>query len=73
VVYRTDAAPEAIAAALRPRVDGLDLRYLPQDADPILLIKMTCFFHTLYQGIDKGGRRGSVLVLFPDSIPAGEN
>ncbi|MBQ1497041.1 MAG: hypothetical protein IIZ38_01875 [Sphingomonas sp.] len=71
VIYRADAAPEAIAAALSMKIEGLDLRYVPEDADPILLIKMTCFFHTLYQGIDKGGGRGSILALFHDPTLAG--
>jgi hypothetical protein len=71
VIYRAEATPEAIAAALRPKIEGLDLRYVPEDASPILLIKMTCFFHTLYQGIDKGACRGSVLTLLHDPILAG--
>ncbi|MEP9359965.1 hypothetical protein [Sphingomonas sp. KR3-1] len=71
VIYRTDAAPDVIAAVLRTKIEGLDLRYVPEDADPILLIKMTCFFHTLYQGIDNGACRGSMLTLFHDSILAG--
>lgn len=70
ILYRAAGGADAIVAALRPVTDGLDLRFVPDDADPILLIKMTCFFHTLYQGIDKGNARGSVLVLF--SVPSKE-
>jgi hypothetical protein len=65
IVYRLAAdrplTPEAVSL-LRRKESGLDLRFVPADAEPALLIKMSCFFHMLYQGINKGLRRPSLLL-----------
>jgi Family of unknown function (DUF6932) len=64
VVYRlrdgTD--PASIIPLLRESVQGLDLRYLPGDCGPQILIKVSCFFHTLYQSRDRCGAQPSFLV-----------
>jgi hypothetical protein len=64
LVYRlregTDAA--SIIPLLRECVHGLDLRYVPGDGGPQILIKVSCFFHTLYQSRDRGGAQPSFLV-----------
>lgn len=65
IVYRLDPSRPitAVAAELLRRKDkGLDLRFVPADADPALLVKMSCFFHMLYQGINKGLNRPSLLL-----------
>lgn len=40
----------------------LDLRFVPGDVGPLLLMKMSCFFHTLYQSRDRGGDQASFIV-----------
>lgn len=48
---------------------GLDLRYVPADAEPELLIKMSCFFHTLYQSRDRtDGAQPSLIVSIRDDL-----
>jgi hypothetical protein len=65
IVYRLDPdrplAPVA-AELLRRKDQGLDLRFVPADAEPALLVKMSCFFHMLYMGINKGLHRPSLLL-----------
>lgn len=67
VVYRLspNASPDAIELVLRRRREGLDLRFVAGDAGPIALIKMSCFFHTLYQSRDRGGDQASYLIVLP--------
>jgi hypothetical protein len=68
VVYRLapDAAPD-LAELLGSRSrEGLDLRFVAGDAGPVPLLKMACFFHTLYQSRDRGGDQASYLIPFPD-------
>lgn len=68
VVYRLE--PEATSDAIdlmTQRVrDGLDLRFVPGDVGPLPLVKMACFFHTLYQSRDRGGDQASYLVTLAD-------
>ncbi|KTF69092.1 DUF6932 family protein [Sphingomonas sp. HT-1] len=68
VVYRLapDARPDAIDVLLRRRREGLDLRFVAGDAGPVPLIKMSCFFHTLYQSRDRGGDQASYLIVLQD-------
>jgi hypothetical protein len=83
IVYRLDPdRPLGPAAAelLRRKDRGLDLRFVPADAEPALLIKMSCFFHMLYQGINKGLRRPSLLLALdrdeagiPESAPSAQH
>jgi hypothetical protein len=72
IVYRLDSerefGPEA-AECLRRKEPGLDLRFVPADAEPALLVKMSCFFHMLYQGINKGLQRPSVLLVLDRDAP----
>jgi hypothetical protein len=73
VVYRLPAdggLGAKPAEAIRRKVPGLDLRFVPADADPYLLIKMSCFFHMLYQGINKGLKRPSLLLALDREAPA---
>jgi hypothetical protein len=46
------------------RGNGLDLRYCPVDAGPIILIKAVCFFHSLYMHDRESGfaNKPSILV-----------
>ena len=64
LAYRlsADIDPASGVAAMRCRVPGLDLRFVPVDGAPEMLIKMACFFHTLYQSRDKGMARPSFLI-----------
>ncbi len=64
VVYALDAGSDVEAAGLllKRKVDGLDLRYVPGDVGPALLIRMSCFFHTLYQSRDRHGDQASFLI-----------
>lgn len=64
VVYGLDPAVGVDAAGLlrdRPRSD-LDLRFVPGDVGPVPLLKMGCFFHTLYQSRNRDGAQASVIV-----------
>lgn len=56
------AQPDAIRSLLTRRPLGLDLRFVPSDAGPLPLMRMSCFFHTLYQARDRGGAQASFLV-----------
>jgi hypothetical protein len=72
IVYRLDREREfgaEAAEALRRKEPGLDLRFVPADAEPALLVKMSCFFHMLYQGINKGLQRPSVLLALDRDGP----
>ena len=64
VVYALEAGSDVEAAGLllKRKVDGLDLRYVPGDVGPALLIRMSCFFHTLYQSRDRHGDQASFLI-----------
>jgi hypothetical protein len=64
LVYRVRSGtePASIIPLLGERVPELDLRYAPGDAGPHILMKMSCFFHTLYQSRDRDGAQPSFLV-----------
>lgn len=77
IVYRLRAGSalgHEAAKALRGKDSGLDLRFVPADAEPALLVKMSCFFHMLYQGINKGLKRPSLLLALDrdEAGPIGE-
>ncbi len=57
-------APADWSMLLRRRVEGLDLRYVPADVHPALLIRMSCFFHTLYQSRNRSGDGSSFLITW---------
>lgn len=65
---------ERLAVALDRSCEGLDLRFVASDADPILLVKMIAFFTTLYTGFEKEGclRRAAVLLSMDGSTPRSE-
>lgn len=65
VVYRLaeHGDIEGASGLLKRGTIGLDLRYVPCDVGPIPLVRMTCFFHTLYQSRDRHGDQASVLVV----------
>ncbi|QMW22117.1 DUF6932 family protein [Sandaracinobacteroides saxicola] len=65
VGYRLGASgvmTDSMVALLRERGSGLDLRFVAADGRPELLVRMACFFHTLYQSRDKGYSQPSFLV-----------
>lgn len=65
LVYRlVDRDAARALSVLQERVPGLDLRIVPGDADPILLLRMSCFFHTLYQSRNLSGGEASFLIRF---------
>jgi len=64
VVYALDPSvgTDAARILLGRRPPGLDLRFVPGDVGPVPLMRMSCFFHTLYQSRDRRGEQASFLV-----------
>ncbi|MBV9371712.1 MAG: hypothetical protein JOZ90_15545 [Alphaproteobacteria bacterium] len=76
VLYSVEDAARfgaAMEACLGPSTGGADLRYLPADADPVLVVKMISFFTLLYAGFDGDTcRRRSAFILVPPFCRNGE-
>ncbi len=64
VVYRLEPVigTDAVQELLTRRSKALDLRFVPGDVGPVPLMRMSCFFHTLYQSRDRQGGQASFIV-----------
>ena len=64
VVYRADDKFNItkLIEIYESRSKYLDIKIVPDDAGPTLLIKTACFFHTLFQDDRIGRNKGSVLI-----------
>lgn len=65
IVYRALQGFNASALhdILVNKVEIADIRVVPEDVSIPMLIKISCFFHTLYQGTYSPHDKGSVLVI----------
>lgn len=52
--------------AMRTPVEGLDLRFVPIDVGPVVLVRMACFFHTLYQSRNQSLAQPSFLIALEE-------